>query len=446
MLTRTMVILSSEDAISRAVQKQETKQVSQGLSTSDNFLQLIGLVLLLVIILVAAYYTTKYVGGIKMGQMKNSNFRVIDSYQVSPNKVLQIVKIGNKFVVIAIGKDTINYITELDESEVLIKETGTGEKLNFKQILDKMRNRNEERLVAMNTHDKKLENRKSAIIVVLLTACILTLFFFSATTASAATVGNTITAGNTNTAGRNNDTTAADTAANGTNVGGTIGPLQFSLNTDKDGNNLSSSLQMLLVLTIISLAPSILIMVTSFTRIIIILHFVRSAIGTQTTPPNQVLIGLALFLTFFIMSPVLSQINTDAVKPLSEGKITQEEAFKAGVAPIRTFMLDQIQTDTKDLRLFIDIAKITKVETRDDIPTSVIIPAFIISELRKAFIIGFLIYIPFIVIDMVVASTLMSMGMMMLPPTMISMPFKILLFIMADGWNLIIGEIVKTFY
>jgi flagellar biosynthetic protein FliP len=185
-------------------------------------------------------------------------------------------------------------------------------------------------------------------------------------------------------------------------------------------------------------------MVTSFTRILIVLHFVRSAIGTSTTPPNQILTGLALFLTFFIMSPVFSQINMEALKPLSEGTITQEEAFDKGLAPIRTFMLEQ--AETKDIRLFLDIAKITEVKTTDDIPTTVLIPAFIISELRTAFIIGFLIYIPFIVIDMVVASTLMSMGMMMLPPTMISMPFKILLFILADGWNLIIGQLVKTFY
>jgi len=144
------------------------------------------------------------------------------------------------------------------------------------------------------------------------------------------------------------------------------------------------------------------------------------------------------------MSPVFTEINEKAIQPLSKGEITEEEAFKAGVAPLRTFMLEQ--TDVKDLRLFMDIAEIDNVETVDDIPLTVIIPSFIISELRKAFIIGFLIYIPFVIIDMVVASALMSMGMMMLPPTMISMPFKILLFIFADGWNLIIGELVKTFY
>jgi len=280
----------------------------------------------------------------------------------------------------------------------------------------------------MNTYDRKRVSKMPLIIVVLLTICILA--FFPVTRVSAATVEDTIT--------------TEDTTDSGNNLSGDLGPLEFTLNTDEDGQSLSATLQILLVLTVISLAPSILIMVTSFTRIVIVLHFVRSALGTQTTPPNQIIIGLALFITFFVMSPVFTQINNNAIKPLSAGEITQEEAFEAGAAPIRTFMLEQ--TNVKDLRLFLDIAKITEVDSVDDIPITVIIPSFIISELRTAFIIGFLIYIPFIVIDMVVASTLMSMGMMMLPPTMISMPFKILLFIMADGWNLIIGEVVKTFY
>lgn len=221
----------------------------------------------------------------------------------------------------------------------------------------------------------------------------------------------------------------------------------FNLNiTSNTGStSLSASLQMMLVLTVLSLAPSILIMVTSFTRIIIVLHFVRSALGTQTTPPNQVLVGLALFLTFFIMSPVISQVNTQAVQPYTQGEINQEEALNKGLKPIRTFMLKQ--TNRKDIKLFLEISNNEKaIESEADIPTAVIIPSFIISELRTAFIIGFLIYLPFIVIDMVVASTLMSMGMMMLPPTTISMPFKILLFVLADGWNLVIGQVVKTFY
>lgn len=209
--------------------------------------------------------------------------------------------------------------------------------------------------------------------------------------------------------------------------------------------NMASVLQMLALLTVISLAPSILIMLTSFTRIIIVLHFTRAALNTQTVPPNQVLVGLALFLTFFIMAPTFSSVYQNAVKPLAAGEITSEEAFEVGMAPIREFMFGQI-TREKDLKMFLEISGTQDVQTQDDIPTSVLIPSFITSELRTAFIIGFVIYIPFIIIDMVVASTLMSMGMMMLPPTTISMPFKILLFIIADGWNLVIGNLVKTFY
>ena len=220
--------------------------------------------------------------------------------------------------------------------------------------------------------------------------------------------------------------------------------LGLSLSTNSDETSLSGTLQILLIITVISLAPSILVMVTSFTRIIIVLHFVRTAIGTQSSPPNNVLIGLSLFLTLFIMSPVIAQIKTEAYDPLVAEEITQQEALKRGIQPLREFMLKQTRQD--DLRLFMDIAKIEPVESVDELSITIIIPAFIISELRAAFIIGFLIYVPFIVIDMVVSSVLMSMGMMMLPPTTISMPFKILLFIMADGWNLVIGSLVKTFY
>lgn len=213
--------------------------------------------------------------------------------------------------------------------------------------------------------------------------------------------------------------------------------------TDAQGN-LSGTLRILIILTLVAMAPILVIMMTSFTRILIVLHFVRSAIGTQTAPPNQVLVGLTLFLTFFIMSPIITQVNETAVKPFEAGEIQQDEFFDIALDPLREFMYGQ--TQKKDVRLFLDIAKIETVDTLDDIPTSVLVPSFIISELRTAFIIGFLIYIPFIVIDMVVSSTLMSMGMMMLPPTTISMPFKILLFILADGWNLVIGNLVKTFY
>lgn len=214
--------------------------------------------------------------------------------------------------------------------------------------------------------------------------------------------------------------------------------------TGGDGeSSLSGALQIMLVLTVIALCPSILIMLTSFTRILIVMHFTRSALATQSAPPNQVLVGISLFLTVFIMAPVFSQINEDAIQPFSKGEINQEQAIEAGVQPLRKFMLDNVED--KDLDAMASIADIENISSREDVPTHVLIAAFILSELRISFWIGFLIYIPFIVIDMVVASTLMSMGMMMLPPTTISMPFKILLFVLADGWNLIIVNLMKTF-
>ncbi len=231
-----------------------------------------------------------------------------------------------------------------------------------------------------------------------------------------------------------------DEVITGENDGMSVG---LTLNSNSDESTLSGTLQILLVITIISLAPSILVMVTSFTRIIVVMHFLRIAIGTQSSPPNNVLIGLSLFLTLFIMSPVFSTIKTEAIDPLSANEITSEEAIENCIEPLRDFMVNQVRQE--DLRLFMDLGKIDTVESVDEIPITVIIPAFIISELRAAFIIGFLIYIPFIVIDMVVSSVLMAMGMMMLPPTTISMPFKILLFILADGWNLIVGELVNSF-
>lgn len=226
----------------------------------------------------------------------------------------------------------------------------------------------------------------------------------------------------------------------------------LSITYNNNSGSLSTPIRMFLVITVLALAPSILIMLTSYTRIVVVLHFIRTAIGTQTTPPNQVLIGLALFLTLFIMWPTLQTINTTVVEPLDNGEITTKEAFELIQDPFREFMYRDLQE--KDLKLFVDIAlehgvipmeEYQTYDSYDDIPMVVVIPAFIISELRQAFIIGFLIYIPFIVIDMVVSSVLMSMGMMMLPPTTISLPFKILLFVMADGWNLVIGSLVNTF-
>lgn len=205
-----------------------------------------------------------------------------------------------------------------------------------------------------------------------------------------------------------------------------------------------NTIQIILLLTILALAPSILIMMTSFTRIIIILSFLRNALGTQQMPTNQILIGLALFLTFFIMSPTFAKINDQALQPYLANEISQQEAFNQAILPIKEFMLGQIRGE-KDLALFVELSGQPAPENLSDLSMTVIIPAFILSELKIAFQIGFIIYIPFLVIDMVVSSTLMSMGMMMLPPVMISLPFKILLFILVDGWNLVVQSIVTGF-
>ncbi|WP_224959581.1 flagellar type III secretion system pore protein FliP [Geomonas subterranea] len=207
--------------------------------------------------------------------------------------------------------------------------------------------------------------------------------------------------------------------------------------------DVSVVLQIFFVMTIISLAPSLLMMTTSFTRIVVVLSFLRSALGTQQAPSNQIVVGLSLFLTFFIMAPVWQQVNTQALQPYKAQTITQEEALKRGVAPLRKFMLSQVRE--KDLALFINLSKLPRPRNADDIPTMTLIPAYMVSELKTAFQIGFLIFIPFLVLDMVVASVLMSMGMMMLPPVMISLPFKILLFVLVDGWGLVIGSLVKSF-
>lgn len=203
------------------------------------------------------------------------------------------------------------------------------------------------------------------------------------------------------------------------------------------------SVQTLLTLTALSFLPAALLMMTSFTRIIIVLSLLRQAIGTQGSPPNQVLVGLALFLTFFIMSPVLDKIYVDAYQPLSENRITFEQAIQRGATPLRKFMLKQ--TRESDIGLFARLAGVKKLESPDDIPMRVLIPAFVASELKTAFQIGFVIYIPFLVIDMVVASVLMSMGMMMMSPVMVALPFKLMLFVLVDGWHLLLGSLVQSF-
>jgi len=225
----------------------------------------------------------------------------------------------------------------------------------------------------------------------------------------------------------------------------TISNEGITVNASGSPEDVTNSIRLLLYLTVLSILPSIIIMMTSFTRIIVVLSFLRNAMGTQQMPPNQVLIGLALFLTFFIMSPVLGDLNDQALRPFSENEITLEQAIDNASNIMKDFILNKAKVREKDLALFANIAGIEAPDNINDLPMQVIIPAFMISELTIAFKIGFMLYIPFLVIDMVVASTLMSMGMMMLPPVMISMPFKILLFLLVDGWNLVVGTIVKSF-
>lgn len=208
-------------------------------------------------------------------------------------------------------------------------------------------------------------------------------------------------------------------------------------------SDLTATVQLLIFLTVLSLAPAILILMTCFTRVVVVLSFVRSGLATQQMPPNQVIIGLALFITFFVMAPVFSEVNDQALQPLFQGEMTQEEAFESAAVPIKEFMAQH--TREKDLALFMGYAGLDKPETLEDIPLSSLVPAFAISELKTAFQIGFMIFIPFLVIDMVVASVLMSMGMMMLPPVMIALPFKILLFVMVDGWHLVVRSLLLSF-
>ena len=214
--------------------------------------------------------------------------------------------------------------------------------------------------------------------------------------------------------------------------------------TPDGGQTYSLSLQTLLLLTSLSFLPAVVLLMSSFTRIIIVLSLLRSALGTQSSPPNQVLIGLALFLTFFVMSPVLDKIYTDAYLPFSEDKLTLIQAFDTGSVPLKAFMLRQ--TREKDLALFVQISNSEPLQSADQVPLKILVPAYVISELKTAFQIGFVIFIPFLIIDMVVASVLMSLGMMMVSPALISLPFKIMLFVLADGWNLLIGSLVHSFY
>ncbi|MGE5441288.1 MAG: flagellar type III secretion system pore protein FliP [Bacteroidota bacterium] len=217
----------------------------------------------------------------------------------------------------------------------------------------------------------------------------------------------------------------------------------INVGTADSPKDVSVTMQMLILLTVLSLAPSIMIMTTSYLRLIIVFHFLKTALGTQQMPPSQMLAGVALFITFFIMAPTWTKVNNDAIKPYMDGKMTMEAAYDKGIEPIREFMFRNVRD--ADLELFLGLSHLERPRTRQDLPTYVLVPAFAISELRAGFIIGFFLFIPFLMVDMIVSSVLMSMGMMMLPPMLVSLPFKILLFILVDGWNLIIGSVVRSF-
>lgn len=223
----------------------------------------------------------------------------------------------------------------------------------------------------------------------------------------------------------------------------TIPSVNFGFKQTQNPTEVVNTVKMVLVLTVLTLAPAILIMMTGFTRILIVLSFLRQAIGVQQMPPNQMLVGLSLFLTFFIMGPAFTEINQKALQPYMINQVTQDQALEYTLAPLRKFMFNQ--TRDPDLALFIKLAQVEKPKTRADVPTLVLVPAFIVSELKTAFMIGFIIFLPFLIIDILAASVLMAMGMMMVPPTVISLPFKIMLFVMVDGWTLLIGSMVRSF-
>ncbi len=236
---------------------------------------------------------------------------------------------------------------------------------------------------------------------------------------------------------------AAEATASAGGAGGVLAPLP-GVSLTKGDEDLALPIQLLLLLTVLTLAPSIIILMTSFTRLIVIFSILRTALGMQQSPPTQILIGLALFLTFFIMAPVVEEVNANALEPYLADKITQEDALALAAAPTKAFMLEQ--TRDKDLMLFMDMAGIDGFTAVDEVPLHVLVPAFVISELRIAFQIGFMLFLPFLVVDLIVASVLMSMGMMMLPPVMISLPIKLLLFVLTDGWYLIVESVVRGYF
>ena len=375
---------------------------------ADSYAQFITVLFIFVAVLAVTALVTQWIAGYQHQQGAAGNIEVRETVRIANNKYIQLVRIGESYFAIAVCKDTVTALGQIPAEQLKGKTTFASIKL--KMIIYMV-----------------------CLLVTVGILCICTPVKVQASERHL--TGDTEVSTVINPAG---------TATTPEEVGQLNTANTVSITYNNGNGQINGALRILITLTLIALAPTIIIMMTSFTRIIIVLHFTRSALNTQTAPPNQILIGLALILTFFIMEPTITRINEEAIQPFEEGTIDQDEALEKGMAPLREFMYPQ--TQVKDVELFMDIAGQEWDGTLEDIPNSVLVPSFMISELRTAFWIGFTIYIPFIVIDMVVASTLMSMGMMMLPPTTISMPFKILLFVLADGWALIIGQLVQTFY
>jgi flagellar biosynthetic protein FliP len=290
-------------------------------------------------------------------------------------------------------------------------------------------------LTATHIHPRPTASRLRRMLAVVVLLAVAALAFASPASAVPGSAGST--------GGKATSATTGQPAGQGAGAGAGNINVQIGTGSNNGGKGTSTAIQLLVLLTVLALAPSILIMTTGFTRILIVLGFVRNALGTPTMPPNQVLVGLSLFLTIFVMAPTFSAVNKTALQPYQEQKISQQQAIARAQVPVRKFMFRQVSE--RDLAMFVRMADMPRPKTRADVPTYVLVPAFLISELKTAFQIGFLIFIPFLIIDMVVASTLMSMGMIMLPPVMISLPFKILLFVLVDGWGLIVKSLLESY-
>jgi flagellar biosynthetic protein FliP len=377
------------------------------------------------VVIALAFLTSRFLSQ-KMGRFSGAgDNRVLVSLPLGHNRGVFVVEVAGKFLVLGVTDHCVNYLQEITDPEMIEKLRTTAPSLPASQF------------DAVFKDSLRLCSR-----------CPTSSRVFSASTAGGQTKS---------TARRGKQVSRRFLSITGLTAfifllsqtavqGAPLVPvpnINIGVEAANNPRDVALSLQVLFVLTVLSLAPSILIMMTSFTRIIVVLSFLRSALATQQMPPNQVLVGLALFLTFFTMSPYWEQVNQNALQPYVAGQLTQEAALTEAMKPMREFMFKQ--TRENDLALFVNISDAPRPNSQEDVPTTSLIPAFVISELKTAFQIGFLVYIPFIVIDMVVASTLMSMGMMMLPPVMISMPFKILLFILVDGWHLVIRSLVTSF-